>query len=188
MMALVVAGPNTPSAPPRTVIPAAMRARCNVTTAGPLWPTVANAVVGAVVAGVVVAGAVVAGAVVAGAVVAGVVVAGDAEAGAVVVGVVVGVALAGATPSAMAVVMSRAPVAVIPRDDWNALIAAAVPDPKTPSTPPRTLIPAATRAFCRAVTATPRSPRLGNTGDGPRPNRKAVDGSMSPLAIKPLAD
>lgn len=54
----------------------------------------------------------------------------------------------GAIPRAMAVRTSTRPVAgVRPRAAWKADTAAAVPAPKMPSTPPRTGIPAVTRAF-----------------------------------------
>ena len=124
-------------------------------------------------------GAELTGVVVAGAVVAGVVVVGAAFVGFA--------ALAGAIPRAIAVVMSTVPVVVSPRALWKADTAAAVPAPNTPSAPPRTLSPVAMRAFCIVVTAVPRSPRLGNAGDGANPSRKAVEGSISPLATNPLA-
>jgi len=62
----------------------------------------------------------------------------------------------GTMPSAIAVVKSTTPEAASDRLDWNAVTAAAVAGPNTPSTPPRTEIPASTNAFWSTRTRSPR--------------------------------
>jgi hypothetical protein len=49
------------------------------------------------------------------------------------------------------------PVAFKPFARWKAITALAVPDPKMPSAPPRTVMPALINACCKATTRGPRS-------------------------------
>ena len=66
-------------------------------------------------------------------------------------------------PSAETVSGVSVDVTVRPFDFWKKEIASAVLEPKTPSVPPRTVTPAATRALCTVSTDFPFPPRFGIT-------------------------
>ncbi len=61
-------------------------------------------------------------------------------------------------PSFSAVASLTLPVTLSPLARWKSMTAALVPPPKSPSTPPRTVMPALTSADCSAITRAPFSP------------------------------
>src|SRR5687767_5893841 len=68
--------------------------------------------------------------------------------------------------NASAVAWSTTPVAGRPLAVWNAFTAVVVAEPKIPSAPPRTEMPAAISARWRSATAGERSPSFGSVTPG----------------------
>src|SRR5687768_6929867 len=97
-------------------------------------------------------------------------------------------------PSAFAVASLTLPVTLRPWARWKSITAAAVPEPKSPSTPPRTEIPALTSADWSLITRVPFSP---NTANPPSPllvgdvgglgfwSAASVASSTTPLGLMP---